>query len=245
MDVTYLFATSLGAVIWLVLYLARPDLRTIMRSMSVAGLPLALSDLFYVPQYWQPHTLGHVPIGIEGVLFSFEAAGICTVIYPVLFNQRYTPRRDSSAYFIGLRVVTPSWQHLLPLVVPMPIAFLLALGLHTNIEWGLYIGLIGGASVTVVLRRDLFRPMLLSGLSFTVIYTLALLIWVSAYPQVHSWFTLWHMPHWYLLGVPLEEILFGGLFALYWTGLYPMICEQRFTTRSGVVGAVGLAQQAR
>lgn len=230
MDFAYLFAAGLGGIVWLGFYLVRPDLRPLMLGMSLAGLPLALSDLFYVPQYWKPHTIGHIPVGVEGFLFSFEAAGICAAIYATVFDRAYAPALDAprAGYWYRPRL---SYQTLLPLAVPMPIAGLIAFALHTNIEWGLYAGLLIGTGLTVRARPDLAVPQILAALAFTPIYAAALLLWIRAYPEVHYWFILWRMPHWYLLGVPVTEIIFGALFAAYWTGLYPMVFKQRFVLR--------------
>lgn len=224
MSTAYLFACGLGAIIWLACFVIRRDLRAPIVGMSVVGLPLALSDIFYVPQYWRPHTIGHVPVGIEGFIFSFEAAGICAVIYQVVFRKRLepVPSLDQLPWrkLLSLRTLVP--------VIPLPVSAIIALGLDTNWEWGLYAGLILATLVTIIIRRDLALPALLGGIAFLPTYAAALIIWVAAYPGVHYWFRLWRMPHWYLLNAPLTEIVFGGLFAAFWTGIYPMVFEARF-----------------
>lgn len=225
MPLAYLFATGLGGLIWLAFYLPRPDLRRVMLGMSLAGAPMALSDLFYVPQYWRPRTIGHIPVGIEGVLFSFEAGGICAVAYAVVFQRRFEPE-TSSLLPMTLRKAALKVS---PLLTPPIVAAVIGIGLHTNMEWGLYVGLIAGTGLVASMRPDLTKAQIFGGLAFLPIYTAALVVWVSVFPSVHSWFTLWRMPHWYFLRVPVTEIVFGAIFAAYWTGLYPMVFEQRFT----------------
>jgi hypothetical protein len=227
MDTAYLFATLLGGLVWVTFFGLRRDLRRVMLLMSAIGLPLALSDVFYVPQYWKPHTVGHIPVGIEGFLFSFEAAGICAVVYAAVFAQRFAAI-DSSRPVTGVGRPKVSLRNISPIIAPLPISAIVAVGLSTNLEWGLYLGLIVACGLTVLNRPDLLRAELLGGLAFLPIYAAALLIWVAVFPDVHSWFTLRHMPHWYFVRVPVEEIAFGALFAAYWTGLYPMVFERRF-----------------
>ncbi|GEM_PF-3346878 len=217
MHLAYLFAAGLGGLVWATIFFFRPDLRAVQLTMSAIGIPLAVSDLFYVPQYWRPQTIGGIPVGIEGVLFSFEAAGICAVIYPAVFGKRFGPKGN------GLNL-----PGLIPALLPLPVSAAISLGLHTNLEWGLYAGLVAACLATALMRPDLGRPQLLGGLAFLPLYAAALLIWIAVFPSVHGWFTLRRMPHWFLLGVPLEEIVFGGLFAAFWTGLYPMVFERRF-----------------
>ena len=118
MQTAYLFACGLGAVIWTACFLMRPDLRRIMLGMSVIGVPLAFSDLFYVPHYWRPRTLGHIPIGIEGFIFSFEAAGICAVIY-ALASGRGINGQDADRPFSLRRLLSP---RTLIAILPLPIS---------------------------------------------------------------------------------------------------------------------------
>lgn len=224
MHVAYLFACCLGGLIWVTLYRLRIDLQPLMVRMSTIGLPLALSDIFYVPQYWRPETLGNVPVGIEGFLFSFEAAGICTVIYPAVFQMHLRP--DPSVETFPLRKLAA--RPILIAVLPLPVSALVSGVLHTNLEWGLYAGLLASTALTATVRPDLLKPQLLAAATFLPLYAAALVTWIAVFPTVHEWFTLWRMPHWYLLGAPLEEIVFGCLFAAYWTGLYPMLFERRF-----------------
>src|SRR4051812_41511871 len=114
MPTAYLFATGLGAMIWTIFFFIAPSLRRVQLTMSLAGAPLAVSDLFYVPQYWRPQTVGHIPIGIEGILFSFEAAGICAVIYPALRRQVSVPFQQPHPN----DALSHSWIKAVPLLVP-------------------------------------------------------------------------------------------------------------------------------
>ncbi|HEV3311061.1 MAG TPA: hypothetical protein VG815_11160 [Chloroflexota bacterium] len=228
METAYLFACGLGCATWLACFAVRPDLRRLMLFMSCVGIPLALSDLFYVPRYWRPKTWGHIPVGVEGVLFSFEAAGICAVIYAIVMGNTIVPQLTGVPNL--RRLVQPKT---LIALIPLPVSTLISIALNTNLEWGLYTGLIVAILATAAVRPDLARPALLGGLAFLPVYTASLVIWVAAYPEVTGWFTLWKMPHWYLLGVPLTEIAFGGLFAAYWTGLYPMVFDARYAEGRG------------
>lgn len=232
METAYLFAGGLGGLIWLGCFLGRPGLRFEQMTMSLIGIPLALSDIFYVPNYWRPRTLGHVPVGVEGVLFSFEAAGICAVIYAVVFGMEIVyPSKggDQPAPRKLLSRLRP--RRILIALIPLPVSAVIAAGLNTNLEWGLYAGLIATTLVMISIRRDLARPALGGAIAFLPLYTGSLILWVAAYPRVHDWFTLWRMPHWYLLAVPVTEIAFGALFAAYWTCVYPMVFDAAFAPR--------------
>jgi hypothetical protein len=88
----YLVGNLIFALAWLILFLARKDLRREMLTLSFIGsifFPLAL---IYLPDYWYPdHIGGNYLIGIEDFLFAFLIAGIGAVLYEVIFgkfNQR-------------------------------------------------------------------------------------------------------------------------------------------------------------
>jgi hypothetical protein len=57
--------------------------------MGTLALPLAFFDLVFVPAYWRPVTLFHMPIDIEGFLFSFSVGGIAAVLYATLAKRTY------------------------------------------------------------------------------------------------------------------------------------------------------------
>lgn len=224
MSTAYIFACGLGGLVWTGFFLYRPDLRPVMLGMSCIGLPLAFSDIFYVPQYWRPHTIGNIPVGLEGFLFTFEAAGICSIVFAAVFRR--TLRTCSPTYHFPARELVRV-RTLIPFL-PLPISSLVSIVLHTNLEWGLFAGLLVTTAVVLSVRSDLALPVILGGLAFLPIYWLALTIWLLAYPSVHDWFTLWHMPRWFFLGVPVWEIAFGAIFGAYWTAVYPLVFEARF-----------------
>ncbi len=233
MDPAYLFAAGIGGAIWAVFFAVRSDLRRIMLLMSLLGLPLAFSDLFYVPQYWRPHTIDHIPVGIEGLLFSFEAAGICAVVYPVIFRKYLAPGSRGDIHVPNL-----SLRPIIAILLPLPVSAAISLGLGVNLEWGLYAGLIVAGIFAVWIRPDLRECQVLSAVAFLPIYTAALILWLALFPEVHNWFTLRGMPHWYVLNVPLTEIVFGALFAAYWSCLYPIVFERHFEDRSTFEGTL-------
>jgi hypothetical protein len=196
---------------WAALYLRRADLRKMMLTMSALATPLALFDLIFVPSYWKPVTLFHVPIGIEGFLYSFCIGGIAAVLYAELngrTSRGSTKWRNKTSHAIWILAITT-------------ITFVAAYALHLPNP-----ALIGDAALAagvvamLVLRRDLARSSLVGSLAFGVVYFVLLKIWVLWFPEVHGWFTFQHLPKLFIWGTPGWEIVFGFLFGAYWSGLY-------------------------
>ena len=88
MQYAYLGSNVITLTFWFLLFWVRKDLRKMMLTMSIMALPLAFFDLMFVPSYWNPVTLFHIPIGIEGFLFAFSVGGIASVLYAELTQHK-------------------------------------------------------------------------------------------------------------------------------------------------------------
>ena len=89
----YLCGTIVYVLVWLVLFLKRPDLRKEMLVMSVLfGIGALVTAKLYLADWWRPATVTGTAVGIEDFLFGFSAAGIAAVCYEELFRKRL--RRD-------------------------------------------------------------------------------------------------------------------------------------------------------
>jgi hypothetical protein len=214
MQYAYLGSNAITFIVWLFLYWRRKDLRKMMLTMSVCAMPLALFDLIFVPSYWTPVTLFHIPIGIEGFIFSFCVGGIAAVPYAELAKKR--PRH--------IRAWRGSLRRAIWVPVLTFIAFTAAHILGApNPEIAGYIAMVLGITVVLLLRKDLAYSTLLGGLAFGVVYFLALKLWVSLFPGVQHWFVFHAMPPFFVWGVPGWEALFGMLFGAYWVNLYEVL----------------------
>ncbi|MEI6849786.1 MAG: hypothetical protein WCK29_01990, partial [archaeon] len=89
----YQYAYSLWVllflVIWMILYLARKDVRQEMVIVSLMfGFAGVVTELVHVRDWWQPLTLTHTSIGIEDFLIGFFIGGVASVIYEELFKKK-------------------------------------------------------------------------------------------------------------------------------------------------------------
>lgn len=78
-----------------------------------------------------------------------------------------------------------------------------------------------GAAASVLCRPDLFSKTLVGGLLFAAYYALFMTGLVVAVPGYIG--QVWNLPALSgitLIGIPLEELLFGFAFGLFWSGVY-------------------------
>ena len=84
----YLVLSSALALVWVILYAVRRDLRGNMVGVSLATMPLGLTEPLFVPTYWNPPTLFDLAhrtgFDLESLLFSFAIGGIVFAAYDAL-----------------------------------------------------------------------------------------------------------------------------------------------------------------
>ena len=88
--------------------------------------------------------------------------------------------------------------------------------------------LVIGAVAAVLCRPDLKAKTLVGGILFLVFYAVFMLILRSSAPGYIE--RVWNLPALsgaLVYGIPLEELLFGFTFGLYWTGVYEHLTWNR------------------
>lgn len=149
----FLFGLAL-LVVWIALYLLRPDLRVkLLRTSAVGIFAGPLAEFWYFQDYWRPPmflVLGQVTI--EDVLVGFCITGIAVVIYDVVFRTRIVPgapryKRTFILFFLaGLAGLT-----------------IFARWLEINSMFVSSVGFVVFAAIIVALRPDLLRVSIWSG----------------------------------------------------------------------------------
>ncbi len=185
--------------------------------MSFLAAPLGLFDFLYVPTYWMPQTAFGLPVGVEGIIFSFLIGGIAAVSYAEMFHKKILKinkfHRHFSVFLFAL---------VLPIVLMIDYFQLF------NIAIAMYVALIVGIALIVMVRRDLLKPSIIGGLIFGLIYSTAFILWISIFSSGKDWFVLDGLPKIYLLNAPVYELIFAFLFGAYWGSLYELIFGYRF-----------------
>ena len=203
---------------WVWLYLANPGHRKVMLRVSLITALLGLTEPIYVPIYWNPPSLFELAqrtgFDIESLIFAFAIGGIGSVLYNTLSRQDLTPlsavERQSPRHRFHM------WALLAPYFLFVPLYLL-----PWNPIYPSLLSVLIGVIASVICRPDLMRKTLIGGLLFLGLYTVFMLgvLWFSpGYIE-----QVWNLPDLsgvLIVGIPLEELLFGFVFGMYWTGVY-------------------------
>jgi hypothetical protein len=213
---------------WAVLSIVLPEQRAVMLKASFAMAPFGLTEPLFVPEYWNPPSLFDLAqrtgFDVESVIFSFAIGGIAAVLYNLVMRRTPAPmaaheRDDRRHRFHKLAVALP--------FVLFPVLYFL--------PWNpIYAGIaamFAGGIAAVLCRPDLLPNTLFGGVLFLGFYTVFLigLEW-SAPGYIAQVWNLKALSGVVIYGLPLEELLFGFGFGLFWTGLYEHVTWKRSAT---------------
>lgn len=232
----WLVWSSTFVLLWIGLYLWNaPDRKVIWRT-SLATALLGLTEPLFVPEYWNPPSLFHLAqrtgFDIESLIFSFGIGGIGVVLYNTFTGKHLVAISTEERHRPRHRI------HLTALFVPY-ILFVPLYFLPWNPIYPSIVTLIVAAIASVACRPGLKRETLIGGILFFGLYTMFML--------GLKWFTpgyierTWNLPALsggLVYGIPLEELVFGFSFGLYWTGVY-----EHFTWSRRVSHAEGLREK--
>lgn len=201
-----------------VVFLARPDLRYAMGIMALCAIPFAFTERLFYPGYWEPRFLfdlvNRIGFGIEDILFVTGLAGFTTTVYPFVFRRRYGALPGGSiraslrrvGMLIGAALLLTAFAELAG--VPAIYTSVMVMG--------------GITSVMMLWRRDLAVPAVVGGALSVGVYGALCLILQILIPGV---FALdWHTDKFlnrFILGIPLEELLYSGAAGATATVFFP------------------------
>ena len=203
---------------WAALYLAFPHHRRTMVWASLYTAPFGLTEPPFVPRYWNPPSLfglaQRTGFDIESLVFTFAIGGVAAVLYPVFTRHVVrsvpTPERHRPFHqyhyhalmspFIAFPVLyLPPWNPIYPGIAAMLI----------------------GAVATMWCRPDLRTKTWVGALLFLGYYVVFLLgLEWTAPGYIERVWNLAALSGVLAFGMPLEELLWGIGFGLYWSGVY-------------------------
>ena len=226
----WLFWATAFLLPWAALYVAFPRYRSVMWHASWATSLFGLTEPLFVPEYWNPPTLfglaQRTGFDLESLIFCFGIGGVGAVLYNVVSARDLVPiPRNERAQRLHR-------HHYLALSTPV-VVFLALYFLPWNPIYPSIVALAAGALAAALCRRDLAAKSLVGGLLFLGYYAAFVfgLEWAAPGYVERVW-NLAALSGVSLLGIPIEELLFGFTFGLYWSGVY----EHLTWTRAASLG---------
>lgn len=203
---------------WIVLFLFAPQQRAIMWRASWATALFGFTEPLFVPAYWNPPSLFELArrtgFDLESFIFAFAVGGIGAILYTAATRKQYgsmpIEERSEGRHRLHRALL------IAPFVLLAP-AYLLP----WNPIYPSLLCLALGALGTMMCRPDLRANTVLGGILFLGLYSVFMLgvRWLApGYIE-----TVWNLPALsgvLVYGIPLEELLFGVTFGMYWSSVY-------------------------
>ena len=223
---------SLGFLVpWGVLYYFSERHRRVMLRASLMTALFGLTEPIFVPEYWTPPSLFDLAqrtgFDLESLIFCFAIGGIGAVLYNTLTRRELVPmtaaeRRGSQHRYHPVALVAP-----FVLFVPLYL-------LPWNPIWPAIASLLIGAIAAVICRPDLKLKTLAGGVLFLALYVVFMLgLRWSAPGYIEQVWNLAALSGVLAYGIPVEELLFGFAFGMYWTGVYEHLTWRRSAPPTG------------
>lgn len=222
-DYAFLILSLLLFIPGAVVFWRRPDLRIVIKRISLMSIPFAFTEFLFYPDYWEPKTLfdlvPRIGFGIEDILFVVGLGAFTSTAYPFLTRHHLA---ESAAQVnvrkraVGLLVLTfVAVGALAVLRVPMIYGSIVIMTVMTT--------------AIVAVRRDLIAPSIVGSICVTVAYTFICLVLSWIIPEVFelNWNTEKFL-NIFVLTIPLEEILYSAAVGAIATVFYPFVTNQRF-----------------
>ena len=205
--------------VWGIIYWRKPQFRKEMWKLSWLTMPLGLTEPLFVPEYWAPPSLFGLAnksgFDIESLLFSFAIGGIGVVVYRLAY--------PTSLSAISEHEKQHKRHQLHRALLFLPILIFLGLAVFTRLNH-IYCGVIAlflGGVATIYCRPRLRAKIWAGGLLFLGLYFVYFGSLLLVFPDyVELYWNLEALTGILFLGIPLEELLFGFTFGMYWSGLY-------------------------
>lgn len=224
--------------LWSVLFVANRRQRRAMWRTSLVTALFGITEPIFVPRYWNPPSLFELAqrtgFDIESFIFAFAVGGIGMILYTALARREHVP--------LGAEERRERRHRLHRVVLVAPFALLVpAYLLPWNPIYPSLVALTLGALGSVACRPDLAKSTLVGGMLFLALYGAFMLglRWLA--PGYIA--AVWNLPALrggLIYGIPVEELLFGLTFGMYWSGVY----EHLMWHRSMGAGHSGVAWDA-
>ena len=224
----WFFWSSAFLIPWGIIFAWNVGKRRMMWRVSLVTSLFGLTEPIFVPRYWNPPSLFDLAqrtrFDIESLIFSFAIGGIGVVLYDAITRRDLAPMELLTRH--GRR---HSW-HRVALVAPF-VLFVPLYFLPWNPIFAALVCLVAGAVASVVCRPDLLTKTIVSGALFLVLYWLFMLGLRGFAPgYIEAVWNLRNLSGVLIGGIPLEELLFGFAFGMYWASVY-----EHFTWRTGAL----------
>ena len=218
----WLVLSLIFLAIWLIIFFLNKKSRKEMFLVSLFTMPFGLTEPLFVPEYWNPPSLFNLAsttgFDIESLIFSFAIGGIGAVLYESFFKIKHRKMTQRERHSKRHRF------HMLALTSPVIVFLFLFFFTNINPIYSASIAMVTGGIAAILCRPNLKQKIIISGIIFLLLYFLFFLFFNLIYPYaVTEFWNLSAISGILILGVPIEELMFGFTFGMIWSSLYEHI----------------------
>jgi hypothetical protein len=229
---SYLIGTLLFCAAWVACFVLGKNYRAQILWGTLISAPLALTSILFIPQYWTPPSLFNLDqrfrVGIEDLIWAASVGGIGSVVGEIFLKEKLSRSRSQQHK-----------RHYAPFAVMVAVFVILDFWHPGKTIYNTIIAFAICALVVCFLRRDLLPLMLTSAVVFTALYFALFLELLLLYPEfIKRYYNIPHLLGIYVLGVPIEELMFAASGGAVWSVAYEYIRGYRMSAGT----PLGLAQ---
>jgi hypothetical protein len=221
---SYLGYSLIFLIIWIVFYILRPDLRRRMLIFSLIITPMGpLSEIWFLRDYWRRPTITGYAISIEDAIFAFAIGGVAYGIYKIFFNRTVVQSEDQPRR--NWLVVAFSMITIIPLLL-----FTDLLGVNSIFSSAFSLLLI--AIITWIVRPDLLKPSLVSGILVVVLFFLVYKAMQVIFPGAIEYWCMGCNPLGVRIsGINIEELLWDFTWGLTGSTMVEAVMGEKLQKR--------------
>ena len=206
---TYLLGSSLFIIPWILIYIKRLDLRTLLFQIGLIFAPVGLfaEYFWWTKDWWHPLTITNTTIGIEDAILGFFSSGVCASLYLILFKKKIIVDRTT---LMKKKIINLSFMIFINIAI---FIFLFNIGINSFL-----CTLITMSISTILLlknKRNLLAPVAINGFLMILLVIPFYSIMTFVTPTFVE--KTWIIPNLigvYFLNIPIEDYVFYFLSGL-------------------------------
>jgi len=205
----YLIGVGFYALIWVLSFYIRKDLRRKILFMSLFAAPLGIAELLFIPTYWSPQfqTIRlFKELFLESILFCFFLGGVVSTIYQVLFNEKLFE--------------TEKTNPLLTLIAPILFLIYFLKIFDINVMYYAVSSMFIASFFILYCLKKASKKIVYSAIISTFLYLIPYFILWHSFPELPASYKFQNLSGISFGGIPIEEVLWIFSFSLYWTPIY-------------------------
>lgn len=215
MNYVYIVGSIVVAFFWFVCYRARPDLRKKMLLTSIIWGILGFTELFFVPNYWNPQFQVIYlleDLFLDSFVFAFFLAWFSCILYQVVFNKPLFKTQHIVPHTFRIPPVIFSLHLLIPQINVMVFCIL---------------SMLVGSLMLCLQDHKLIIPILWNGfLTFSFFLTTYFIFW-QIFPSLVASYNYSVLSGIHIFTIPIEELWFFFAIGTVFAPMYEILSHSR------------------